>query len=135
MTERELVQELTKQIKDADIEGLFWHKLGDTFGGHKKPCDVIAAYMKHPFFLEFKKEGGTLTDSQREAMEKAALSGVIIYVCTFIKGRKHERDILCRPYVGDKERDGFILKWDKGKYIDLEMFFPRLDFKFHQVRG
>lgn len=137
MTERELLRELTRQVKK--LYGVHWNKLGDTFGGHKKPYDVDATYEERSYYLEFKKGKPDLEEHQREALTSGYNAGAITYVCCFIKNEelRHERDVMCYPVIaGEIETKHFFrLGWRSGKYTHLEIFFDNLRTFFILSKG
>lgn len=124
MTERQLLQDLTKQMKI--IPDLYWYKIPDTFGGHKKPFDVFAIYRGKPLAIEFKKTGGRLEVYQRESLSNVISAGGLGFIAEFIKGPRHERDIMFQDYSTYLRRSPRYLKWQSGKYVNIEYFLNTL---------
>ena len=105
MTERQKLTKLTAKIKKLQVPGLYWYKLGDTFGGHKKPCDVVGHYYGQMFMIEFKtvkefkKSDMGLSDFQSQELNKNHLAGGFSFIGVF-----HNTDI--NFYLTDGGKDG-----------------------------
>lgn len=114
MNERELLRDFLKDIKD--IPGLFIHKIGDTFGGHKKPADCFGTYKGRGFLLEAKKEKGKLTDYQKDCLEKNQNAGGISLVLIFFG-----RDSIIEYYENAEMH--YHIDYRHGKYIFNDNLF------------
>ena len=118
MTERQLLQTFMRDVQD--ISGLFIHKIGDTYGGHKKPADCFGTFKGTGFLIEAKKEKGTLTKYQKECLQKNIDAGGISLIFTFIKRGNSERTIWVNPYDSGKP---FYIFYIQGKYLVNENTF------------
>jgi hypothetical protein len=118
MTERQLLQTFVLQIKD--MPGLFIHKIGDTFGGHKKPADCFGVYKGKGFLLEAKKYGGILSEYQNESLKDYQAAGGVSLILTFIKYKESERNIRMHIYGSP---GCFYIFYEKGKYLINENTF------------
>lgn len=110
MTERQWTQKLTAMIK-RDRMDMYWHKLGDTYGGHKKPCDVIFARQGHTFFLEIKDGDKPLTANEIEHAIKYSMAGGTYYILRYYPDKTLRLSIYGRdeqPYTYTDIKD-FIL--------------------------
>jgi hypothetical protein len=123
MTESQKLQKLTEQLKG--FPGLYWHKIGDTYGGHKKPCDVNATYKGQSFYIEFKNGKIELSDHQREELTKAYDAKACTFLGVFAPGK---RDIVFYPVVQGTiiQSCPYCLYWYKGQYTELNHLFENL---------
>ena len=114
MTERQLTQRFLKQLK-AEYSWYYWYKIGDTFGGHKKPCDMIACVQGQFIAIEFKKDGGDLTDFQLESIPEIVGADGLYIVGDFLNNGKelHFEDI--------------VLHYKKGRYENIEFWIESLE--------
>lgn len=75
MTERQIVQKITKYVKD-NYKDIFWYKIPDIpRATTKKPFDVVGCYKGKAFAIEFKKPKGKLEAHQAENLELFMVSG------------------------------------------------------------
>jgi len=127
MTERKLLQELTKQIK-REAPGVVWEKLGDTFGGYKR-LDVFAFWRHHGFIIEFKIQGNGLEVDQLNYLKRASGSAYCFVASFFMpEGAKHCRAVRFQPIDRDGIIEGceYVLTWERGRYINLAGLLPAL---------
>lgn len=127
MTERKLLQELTKQIK-RECPSVTWEKLGDSFGGYKR-LDVFAFWKKHGVIIEFKIQGNALEVEQLEYLKNAS-SSACCYVASFFmpEGANHCRSVRFQPIGPDGiiEGEAYYLHWERGQYKGLRGLLPAL---------
>jgi hypothetical protein len=118
MTERQQLNKLTAQIKKLQIPHLYWYKLGDTYGGHKKPCDVMGHYEGKAFMAEFKsikefiKPGMGLSDFQSQELHKNCMAGGTSFLGVF---NYKNIDFYLTDGIQDGEGTGFIFSLDAEK--------------------
>jgi hypothetical protein len=74
MTERQWTQKLTARIK-KERPDIVWFKLGDTYGGHKKPSDVIMVNNARTVFVEIKEGDKKLTPNEILSAIRVTSSG------------------------------------------------------------
>ena len=113
MTERQLTQRFLKQLK-SEFPDHYWYKIGDTFGGHKKPADMLCCINGFFHAIEFKKGPGKLTDYQLESINEIVDSNGKYHVGYFSDDGKelHFEDI--------------TLYYKKGRYQDVEIWIESI---------
>jgi hypothetical protein len=119
-TERQLLQRFTKQVKK--LPDVYWHKIGDTFGGHKKPFDAFAFYNGVGFAFEAKKgKSDKLMPHQVKELTDACMKGAAYTFVMYF----HDNDIVFCPFLDGHILDGFSvhLTWHKGEYVNIEYLF------------
>jgi hypothetical protein len=89
MTERQRTQQLTAWIKKTRPD-IAWFKLGDTYGGHKKPCDVIATVAGKTFYLEIKEGISPLTPNEMASRKKVQEAGGLYIVFRYDRAESLE---------------------------------------------
>jgi len=134
MTERKLLSQFTPIVKG--LPGAYWCKIGDTFGGHKKPCDVFAGYDSKFFMIEFKKENNPLTDYQIEQLISGFHSGSYTFLAEFFNLRGTERNIKFIPFIDGVEKENFqyLQFYKNGKYDHIEDLFFFLIYFFNNAK-
>ena len=74
MTERQVAARELKKLRER-LPGAWFYKPGDTFGGHKKPFDLMYILDGITTIIEYKKIGRRLEPHQRDGLRDAARSG------------------------------------------------------------
>lgn len=123
MNERKMLNAFTKQFKE-ECPDVYWHKWGDTFGGHKKPADVTAMSAGRGYMIEFKTQAGTLSEFQEWELIKYTQAGGRSLVAVFQTGNGSPRDIAWHNLRGDIIHR---TEWYKGRYVNLHILFDMLD--------
>lgn len=129
MTERQLLQGLTKQIT-AELDDVWWYKIPDSpMKTTAKPLDVVACYNGRFFGIEFKKEGGKLTENQIKNLKGIQNVGGKAFVGTFIYNGKHERNIIFQIWweISGPPYGACKLYYNKGRYKKIHDLFFMLD--------
>lgn len=107
MTERQLTQRFLKQLL-VEYPQHFWYKIGDTFGGHKKPADMLCCIHGNFVALEFKKRSGKLTDYQIFSINDIINAGGQYHVGYFSDDGK------------ELHFENMVLTYKKGRYENIE---------------
>lgn len=126
MSERKYLSDLSRQI-EKELPGVYWKKIGDTFGGHKR-LDVFAFYNKRGFIFEFKLAGQKVSEAQEWELWKASRSAHV-FIAEFYAppGSTCNRNVrFFHLSNGAVRPHPFYLKWDSGRYINLGAFLPSL---------
>ena len=118
MTERQLTQRFLKQLK-KEFPQIYWYKIGDTFGGHKKPCDMIGCSQGKFLAIEFKKDDGKLSENQIISLEELSISGARCFIGVF-KGKG------LTIYDFSTPEKSTTLIYFKGRYEKVEKFISRI---------
>lgn len=88
MTEREwITKKLNLGIKKKRPD-ICWFKLGDTFGGHKKPSDIIATINGETIFIEVKDSDKALTPNELLSAVKVTASGGKYFILRFYPDKR-----------------------------------------------
>ena len=114
MTERQLTQRFLKQLK-VEYPLYYWYKIGDTFGGHKKPCDMVSCIQGKFVGIEFKKGPGKLTEYQLESLSNIIDSGGKYIVGYFSEDGK------------ELHFDNITLHYSKGRYKGLSKWIKSIE--------
>jgi len=83
MIERDWITKKLNPILKKERPDICWFKLGDTFGGHKKPCDGIMVKDRETLFVEVKESNKSLTPNELMSAIKVASSGGLYYILRY----------------------------------------------------
>lgn len=114
MTERQLTQRFVKQLK-KEYPLYYWYKIGDTFGGHKKPCDMLTCVQGKFVGIEFKKGPGKLTDFQLDSIIDIESAGGKYIVGYFSEDGK------------ELHFENIVLKYYKGRYENVDRWIKIIE--------
>ena len=123
-TEREQLRELTKALKNLDH--VYWHKLGDTFGGHRQPFDAFAFFCSIGFTFEAKKsrKGGLAAHQIRHLTQSCIKGGAFSFVIYF-----QDRNPVFVPYISGVYYDVCsytLIRERPNVYADIDNLFTNL---------
>ncbi len=83
MIEREWTSKKLNPLLKKERPDLVWFKLGDTFGGHKKPCDGIMVKDCDTIFVEIKEADKPLTPNELLSAVKVTAAGGRYYILRY----------------------------------------------------
>lgn len=119
MNERQLVSRLVKQLK-SEYPEVDWYKPGDTFGGHKKPADLLVCLKGRYIAIEFKMEHNELNDNQLESRERIIKAGGLYLVGRFFENGK-------QLHLGYSIHNCINLKWEKRRYHKIDRIIDLIE--------
>ena len=120
MDERAYLRDFVSQAEKGEM--YYIEKIGDTFGGHKKPYDGYIFHRGRAMCFEAKNENGTLSEHQEKRLIKAERYGdALTFVFRFRRNEKHGRNMHCYLYRwGQELPHPYILEWKSGKYPEID---------------
>lgn len=115
MTERQLLSKLVKELKAAYPSSWFY-KIPDSYGGKKKPFDLICIHEGRAYAFEAKVGNAKLKPHQKTALKEFDAAGGFAGVIRFDKGLVYIWDFISGRCMFQCARDkaGFfdcIIEW------------------------
>lgn len=122
MTERQLLQEFSRHIKNT-FKDIFWYRIPDApIPTTKKPFDVFCIYNSFAYAFEFKKNTEGLESHQFYSLLNFTQAGGISFLAVFEDG-----NILFYSIEKGRVKElKYVLVRSKGKYINLKQIFDQL---------
>lgn len=120
MTERKNLSKFLKMLKENKPVKmpLYMYKDKDTYGGHRKPCDVWFVYEGRAVCVEFKNAGGKLSENQETELKAISAAGARCFVATF--------DGLFLTFEPITGRRSFVVPWKKMTPEGIQKLFDYL---------
>lgn len=88
MIERDWLTKKFNPLIKKERPDVVWFKLGDTFGGPKKPCDGIMVRGCETLLVEVKESDNTLTPNELLSAIKVTSCGGLYYILRYYPDKR-----------------------------------------------